>query len=196
MVEEKIRKLFQIGGPEGFNKKASEPASKPDEIIKALDLSPGMEVVDLGAGGGYYTLRFAELVGAAGRVYAVDTNRGNLEHIQTKARERYLDNVEIVYSTGDDVPLPEREIDLVYSRNVYHHLTNRVEYFRRMRRFLKSRGRVALIDYDGRGSRFSFSFLLGHYTRKETVVDEMREADYRLIEDYSLLPKQFFLVFE
>ncbi|OYT52664.1 MAG: methyltransferase type 11 [Candidatus Altiarchaeales archaeon ex4484_2] len=185
-----------MGNPERFNKKASEPESRPDEIIKALDLSPGMNIIDLGAGGGYYTLRFAQLVGASGRVYAVDNDRGNLEHIQKSAREKGMDNVEVVHSAGDDVPLSDREIDLIYSRNAYHHLTERAEYFHKLRRLLKPKGRVALVDYDGRGSRLSFHRLFGHYTSKETVVDEMQEADYRLIEEHPILSQQFFLVFE
>ncbi|MEA1925568.1 MAG: class I SAM-dependent methyltransferase [Candidatus Altiarchaeota archaeon] len=185
-----------MGNPERFNKKASEPESRPDDIIKALDLSPGMNIIDLGAGGGYYTLRFAELVGASGRVYAVDTDRGNLEHIQTKALEEGMDNVEVVHSSGDDIPLSEREINLVYSRNAYHHLTARVEYFHKLRRLLKPKGRVALVDYDGRGSRFSFHKLFGHYVRRDDAVSEMNEAGYKLMDEHSFLGEQFFLVFE
>ncbi len=185
-----------MGSPERFNRKASEPESRPDEIIEALGLSPGMNIIDLGSGGGYYTLRFAEIVGKTGRVYAVDTEGDNLAYIKNKARERGMDNVEVVHSAGDDVPLSDRMVDLIYSRNAYHHLTSRPEYFRRLRRLLKPRGRVALVDYDGRGSRFSFHRLFGHYTTRETVVDEMQKADYRLIEEHPILSQQFFLVFE
>jgi len=46
-----------------FNKKASNPKNKPDQIIKAIALKPGQSITDIGAGGGYFSLRFAEIVG-------------------------------------------------------------------------------------------------------------------------------------
>ena len=57
-----------------FNRKASDPKNKPDEILEALELQQGQRVADIGAGGGYFSLRFAEAVGKDGRVFAVDTN--------------------------------------------------------------------------------------------------------------------------
>jgi len=50
---------------EMFNKKAASAKSKPDEIIKALALKGEQTVLDFGAGGGYFALRFAE-AGEAG----------------------------------------------------------------------------------------------------------------------------------
>jgi len=46
-----------------FNRRASNPKNKPDQILKALTLQPRQNVADIGAGGGYFSLRFAELVG-------------------------------------------------------------------------------------------------------------------------------------
>ena len=46
-----------------FNKKASHPRNKPNQIIETIGLKYGQVVADIGAGGGYFTLRFAEIVG-------------------------------------------------------------------------------------------------------------------------------------
>jgi precorrin-6B methylase 2 len=59
---------------EMFNRKASDPKNKPDKILEALTLQQGQKVADIGAGGGYFSIRFAEAVGRDGRVFAVDTN--------------------------------------------------------------------------------------------------------------------------
>ncbi|OYT26102.1 MAG: methyltransferase type 11 [Candidatus Altiarchaeales archaeon ex4484_96] len=185
-----------MSSAERFNKKAASPDSKPDEIIKHLDITPGMKIVDLGSGGGYYSFRFAELVGESGRVYAVDTDKVNLDFIRDAAKEKNQLNINTVYSDGINVNLPDKEIDLIYSRNAYHHLTDRSVYFNKLRSSLKARGRIALIDYDGRGSRFSFHMLFNHYTIKQTATDELSKAGYKLIEDYMIFSNQFFLVFE
>jgi arsenite methyltransferase len=53
---------------EMFNREASDPKNKPDDILNVLELQPGQKVADIGAGGGYFSLRFAEIVGKSGRV--------------------------------------------------------------------------------------------------------------------------------
>jgi ubiquinone/menaquinone biosynthesis C-methylase UbiE len=60
---------------EMFNIEASNHRSKPDEVLNALRLRQGQAVADIGAGGGYFSLRFAEILGRNGRVFAVDTNQ-------------------------------------------------------------------------------------------------------------------------
>jgi len=46
-----------------FNMAASNPRNKPDEVLYVLRLQQGQMVADIGAGGGYFSLRLAEIVG-------------------------------------------------------------------------------------------------------------------------------------
>ena len=179
---------------EMFNRKASDPKNKPDEILKALGLQQRQKVADVGSGGGYFALRFAEILEAEGRVFAVDTNPKFLEFIQDSAKEKVLTNVETVLTEEDKPILPEKSVDLVFMRNVCHHLSNRVDYFRRLRNSLKTSGRVAIIEYrSGRG--FSFHRLFGHYVAKEKIIEEMKEAGYKLEKEVDFLPEQSFTLF-
>ena len=45
---------------------------KPAQVIEALQLKPGMDVADLGAGSGYFTRRFVDAVTESGTVYVID----------------------------------------------------------------------------------------------------------------------------
>jgi len=179
---------------EMFNRKASNPKNKPDEVLKFLGLQQRQKIADVGSGGGYFALRFAETVGAEGRVFAVDTNPKFLEFVQNSAKEKKLTNVETVLAEKDKPILPEKSVDLVFMRNVCHHLPNRVEYFRQLRNVLKPDGRVAIIDYEG-GGGLSFHRLFGHSVPKETIIEEMGEAGYRLEKDLDFLTEQSFTVF-
>jgi ubiquinone/menaquinone biosynthesis C-methylase UbiE len=179
---------------EMFNRKASDPKNKPDEVLKILGLQQRQKIADVGSGGGYFALRFAEIVGAEGRVFAVDTNPKFLEFIQGSAKEKGLTNVETVLTENDKPILREKSVDLVFMRNVCHHLSNRVEYFRRLKNTLKTSGRVAIIEYRS-GRRFSFHRLFGHYVAKEKIIDEMKEAGYKLEKDEDFLPEQSFTLF-
>jgi arsenite methyltransferase len=177
-----------------LNRKASDPKNKPDEILEASELQQGQKVADIGAGGGYFTLRFAEAVGKDGRLFAVDTNPKFLQSIKNSAREKRLDNVETVLATEDTPNLPEKSMDFIFMRNVCHHLSNRVKYFRRLKGALKPSGRIAIIEYRD-GGRFSFHRKFGHYVPKKAIIEEMKDAGYRLEKDLDFLPEQSFLIF-
>jgi SAM-dependent methyltransferase len=90
--------------------------------------------------------------------------------------------------------LPEGTMDLIFMRNVYHHLTNRVHYLKRIKGLMKSEGRIAIIEY-GRCGRFNYRGIFGHYVPKEIIIKEMNEAGYQLEEDLDFLSDQSFTVF-
>jgi len=176
-----------------FNNKAASSKSKPNEVLNALDLQGGQKVADIGAGGGYFTLRFAEIVGADGRVFAVDVNQDFLAFIHNSAEEKGLSNVETVLATKDGVALPKKSFDLIFIRNASHHLPDRPEYFGKLKAALKPQGRIAIVEYKGGG--FSFHGLFGHYVPKETIIKEMEQAGFQLEKDLSFLPEQSFTIF-
>ncbi len=177
-----------------FNRAASNPKNKPGEVLEALGLKRGEWVADIGSGGGFFSLRFAEVVGRSGRVFSVDVDPGMLEFIKATARGSGLANIETVLSRGGELALPERSIDLVFVRNVYHHLTDRVEYFRRLRRFLKPAGRIAIIEYKG-VKPLTFRGLFRHYVPRETIIEEMGKAGYEVSQEFTFLPEQSFIIF-
>ncbi len=177
-----------------FNRKASSWGSKPEEILEALALKPRQHVADVGVGGGYFSLRFAEAVGGGGLVYAVDTNQGFLDILMESSRRRGLRNIRAVPAGRIRSLIPEGSLDYVFLRSVYHHLRDRVRYMRDISAYLKPGGRVAIIEYCG-GGGFSFHKLFGHYVPEERIVEEMVEAGYEVGERFVFLSKQSFMFF-
>ena len=165
---------------------------QPKVVIQALSIRPGAHVADLGAGGGYFTLRLADAVGPAGKVYAVDVDKGNLDYIARHAQEQGYTNVETILAKYDDPLLPQGGIDLIFTCNTYHHLENRTAYFASAARYLRPGGRVAVIDLNGSSW---FHKLFGHWTAKETSRSEMETAGYSLANDFDFLSRQNFQVF-
>lgn len=167
----------------------------PDRVIEALDLAPGAQVADLGAGDGYFTFTLADAVGASGRVYAVDVEADIVDGLRARVTSRGYDNVEAVLGDYDDPGLPDREIDLVFLCNVYHHIDDRATYFSDLRRDLAPGARVAIIDI---GAEPPLRWLSppDHSTDLETLVDEMAAAGYVVAGSFDFLPLQNFVVFE
>jgi arsenite methyltransferase len=179
---------------EMFNKKAADPKNKPDKIIELMDLKPGQIIADIGSGGGYFSLRFAEITGVEGKVYVVDINPDFLQFIESSAEEKGLGNI-VTVLTEDKLDLPESCLDFVFMRNVTHHISNRTEYFKNLKRFLKSSGRIVIIEYE-KGGVFTFRRLFGgHNVPKKTIINEMKEAGYKLEQEFDFLPHQHFTIF-
>jgi arsenite methyltransferase len=165
---------------------------RPDDVIAALQIRRGARIAEIGSGGGYFTFRLADAAGPQGKVYAVDVDRDLVDAVAACASRRGAHNIETVLARGADPQLPAGAIDLVFTSNVYHHLSEPSDYFRRLRRCLAPGGRVAIIDSNGDGW---FRKLFGHWTSGDVIESEMRAAGYRLEQVCSIVPEQHFLIF-
>jgi ubiquinone/menaquinone biosynthesis C-methylase UbiE len=174
---------------EGFDRDSWQ---KPDEVIARLELPEGAHVADLGAGGGYFTFKLARAVGDGGRVYAVDVDDDMLAWLAERAVEEGAGNVEVIRGEFTDPLLPDGRVDLLFTSNTYHHIEDRTAYFARVLTDLTPTGRVAILELNDH-SWFPRTF--GHMTPKQTIVDEMTAAGYRLAGDFDLVERQHFLVF-
>jgi arsenite methyltransferase len=177
-----------------LNTEASSAKSRPVEIIANLDIHDGDIIADIGSGGGYFTLALAGKAGTTGRVYAVDVKSKYLDFIQRKAAREGLDNISTVLGEGGEMDLPEAGLNLVFARNVFHHLPAPAKYFSNIKKYLKPGGRVAIIDHKPtRG--FNFVALFKHHTPGETVIQEMETAGYTLLRSFDFLSDQTFTLF-
>jgi FkbM family methyltransferase len=163
---------------------------KPHEVIQSLRLNAGATVADIGAGTGYFSTRLAHML-PKGRVYAVDTEPDMVKHLTERAKREGLKNLIAVAARLDDAKLPQ-PADLALFVNVYHHIDNREQYFRRLGSSLKKTGRVAVIDFkldspDGPPKEARVA--------PEHVKAELRAAGYELAEEHGFLPNQYFLIF-
>ena len=165
---------------------------QPDKVIATLQISPGAEIADLGAGGGYFTFHLAKAVGPSGKVYAVDIDRGTNELIAERAKKDGADNITTILAKSNDPLLPESAVDLIFTSNTYHHFDNRIVYFSNLRKYLKPAGRIAIIDFDRRAW---LAGLLRHYTPAEFIKREMEQAGYTLQQELTFLDRQSFLIF-
>jgi predicted methyltransferase len=80
-------------------------------------------------------------------------------------------------------------------RNVTHHMSDRINYFKRLRDYLKPNGRVVVIEYKP-GKSISFRRLFGHHVPEETIAREMDDAGFSLESKFGFLPEQHFAIFK
>ena len=162
--------------------------------MAALGIEPGDRVADLGSGSGYFTVRLARAVGNGGKVYAVDVDAEMNDYLRQRLAREKITNVDVILGRFEDPLLPDAGIDLVVVIDTYHHIDERSTYFRNLQRDLAPDGRVAVIDFDGR--KGWFVRLFGHYTPREDLLREMREAGYEVSAEHDFIDRQSFVVFE
>jgi len=176
-----------------FNQKAGSEESRPDEILGHLHIRLGESIADVGSGGGYFAYRFAEEVGAGGHVYAVDVNAKNLGFIREEAKKRGVNGqLTLVLAEEGCTNLLDESVDLVFSRNAFHHIENPVEYFRKLKKALRPEGKVVIIDNK---KEKGFMSRLGHSSTEEEIVRNLEKAGYRLESSFDFLDRQWFFVF-
>jgi len=177
-----------------FDDPARDAWQKPREVVRALGLRPGMWVADLGAGTGYFSGYLSAAVGPTGAVLAVDTEPNLVSHLRERAGKEALENVTPILASPDNPRLPPGATDLVLVVDTFHHIDDRLAYFRRLARCLKPGGRIAIIDW------LEGDLPVGpppdHKLSREQVIEEMRAAGYVLAEEPDILPYQYLLVFK
>ena len=117
-----------------------EKILKPAELIARLHLPPDAVIADVGAGPGFFVEHLARAV-PKGRVIATDIRRDYLDHIEA----RRLRNVVTRLVPADDPSLPPVDVALLCQVDQY--LRDRADYFSRLGRSLRPRGRIVLVNY-------------------------------------------------
>jgi len=116
----------------------------PESIAEHLKIVRGMKVADIGAGTGAFAIPMAEKVWRTGTVYACDISQEMLDAITGKLYG--INNVELVLTEENKIPLPDGAIDLALMVNVLHELEGDGT-LKEVLRILRSGGRLAIADW-------------------------------------------------
>jgi predicted methyltransferase len=173
--------------------------SKPDVIMDALAIADGAVVADLGAGGGWFTIRLARRVGPNGVVYAQDIQPQMIEAINKRVQQEGLSNVRTVLGTPTDPRLPGG-VDAVLIVDAYHEMDDPLRpdaiqgLLRAIARALKPQGRVGIVDFlPGGGGPGPAA---EDRVSPETIIAAVEASGLRLQSRENVPPFQYLLVFE
>lgn len=106
----------------------------------------GEVVLDLGSGSGIDCLLAAARVGPQGRVYGVDITNEMVALANSVKRSAGHFNVEFLAAPMEQLPLPDRSVDVVISNCAVSLATDKQAVFEEIARVLRPGGRVAICD--------------------------------------------------
>jgi predicted methyltransferase len=167
---------------------------RPDEVMDALRLGEGSVVADIGAGGGWFTVRLARRVGPNGLVWAEDVQRQMIESIGRRVDREGLRNVKTHLGTPLDPKLPPSSLDAALIVEAYHEMENPVLLLKNLAQSLKPTGLIGIIEFkkDGGGPGGPIE----ERAEPERVIADAEAAGLRLQSRPNFLRYQYMLVFE
>ena len=172
-----------------------EAWQKPEQVMDALQIAEDSVVADLGAGGGWFTIRLARRVGPHGLVYAEDVQRLMIEAIQRRVQREGLTNVKPVLGEYDN-PFPNQPadtLDAVLIVDTFLEMEHPVVLLRNVGRTLKPGGLIGIIDYrQGEGGPGPDP---GDRVAPGAIIETAKAAGLKLVGQDNFLPYQYFLRF-
>ena len=180
----------QLGLLEGPDRDAWQ---RPEQVMDTLRIAEGSVVADLGAGGGWFTIRLASRVRPNGIVYAQDVQPQMIEAINRRvARAQLQDTVKMVLGTQTDPRLPA-PVDAVLIVDAYHEVKQPVVFLGNVARALKPEGRLGIVEFkkDGWGPGPE----MNERVDPERVIRDAEAAGLRLVSRETFLRYQYMLVF-
>jgi ubiquinone/menaquinone biosynthesis C-methylase UbiE len=187
-----IAQVMSHYGIDWLERKERDEEENTAQVLKNLDVRPGMNVADIGAGSGYYSLRIAKQLGK-GKVYAVDVEREMIRYMDERIKKDKLNNLVTVLGTERTVNLPSSSIDLMFLVDVYHELSYPYEMGLSMSDALKPGGRLVLVEF--RAEDPSVPIKTIHKMSEKQCVQELKAAGFSFEKNMGNLPWQHFLVF-
>jgi len=164
---------------------------KPEQIMDALGIADGSIVAEVGAAGGWFTIRLARRVGPNGRVYAEDIQPEMIDGIKRRVQRENLPNVFAVLGSASDPRLPHG-LDAVLIVDAYPEMEDPVTLLKHVEASLKPQGRIGVVDFrPGSGGPGP---LPKERVDPQAVIEAAAAAGLQLTARETL-PFQFLLVF-
>ena len=178
-----------------FERDGREVWDRRNDIIRVLDLQPGMAIADIGAGTGFFTMLMAREVGPMGKAYAVDIAPEFVKAIELRAQEQGIGNITGIVNDQKSTRLPPQSVDLVFISDTYHHFEYPMTTLQSIHDALRPGGELVVIDFK-RIPGFSSAWVMGHVRAgEEQVTTEIQSAGFELVQRLDFMQTQYYLRF-
>lgn len=166
----------------------------PIEIIeKELNLKDPTNLVDYGAGTGFFTAEIAELYPKA-RIFALDIESQMVDYINENIDTTNIFPLEI---EDNQMPFTENDIDAVWSIAVYHEMKNPEKWLRNVYRTLKPGGKLLIIDWArNQNPEFKAGPPIEHRVDENLVIDTLKAQNFKNIGQIIGLLNHFGIIAE
>ncbi|HWM27576.1 MAG TPA: methyltransferase domain-containing protein [Woeseiaceae bacterium] len=173
-----------------------DASSKPAEVLQFFGIRPGMRVLDLFSGGGYYSELLAYVVGPEGEIVA-HNNSAYVGYLGDEIEQRYADdrlaNVETLLAENNQLSLAPDTFDAVVMILAYHDIyysspkdgwpkLDGPKLLAELHRALKPGGVVGIVDHHAGAGAPRETGGTVHRIDPRIVIDDLTRAGFELEE--------------
>ncbi|MBS3806737.1 MAG: class I SAM-dependent methyltransferase [Bacteroidales bacterium] len=164
----------------------------PGVIWKPLAVDRPETVIDLGAGTGFFSVRFAEMKGVK-KVYALDISEAMIEYIHREVSPLHP-RIEPVQMEESVIPLPDDIADVLVMINLHHEFHDPHALLKECARVLKPEGRLAVVDWKKKDTAHGPP--VSKRYREDEVIKQLETVPFSSIRTHQELPNHFLIVAE
>jgi ubiquinone/menaquinone biosynthesis C-methylase UbiE len=163
---------------------------KPEKLIASLGPLAGKTIADIGVGTGYFAFPIAK---KAAKVIAIDIDKRFLDYIEQKKQTQKIGaNIETRLTAPDSSGLRTHEADMVLIVDTYHHIEDRIEYLKKLKKCLRKGGVLVIIEFKKEKTPPGPPVELR--LAEEQVESELKSAGFTSVSaDRDMLPYQYII---
>lgn len=175
-----------------FENPARNEWQQPEKVITFLGDLKNKTVIDIGAGTAYFESKIKE---PGAKLIAADVDDRFIDYMNKRIKKENLSNLTTRKAEYEKPPINTSEADVVFMVDVYHHIENRVDYFKVVKTGLKPNGHLVIVDFK------KGDFEVGPPDEMKLnaweIIKEMKDAGLNLTEaDSTTLKYQYMLKFK
>jgi len=129
-----------------LDSKQRETLIPPESLIGQMPIQNDHALLDIGAGSGFFTIPMAE--STTGSVYALDADNRMLRVIKEKAKEKGLNNIELIQDYLEEFSLQNDSIDFVMASLILHEVSSLSKALLKIYEVLKPGGHLLCLEYE------------------------------------------------
>lgn len=114
----------------------------PGLVLKLIGPLKDKTLFDLGVGSGYFSHHF---LNEKALVIGADVDQKFLDHVSLRFKENQNFKTHLMDLNNPNIS--ENSFDIIFSSNAYHHIENRIQYFRKVLPGLKTNGKLVILDF-------------------------------------------------
>lgn len=126
----------------------------PKKLIERLELKEGDNVLEVGAGPGYFSLKVAKFL-KNGRLTLADIQQEMLDIAKKRLVKRKVENANYYLCNGTKFEIEDNKFDVVYMVTVLGEIENQKEYIGEFYRMLKPNGILSISEQGGDPDKMS-----------------------------------------
>jgi len=164
---------------------------RPRETLERIGLQENDVLSDFGAGSGVFTIPAAKMI--RNTVLALEIQEELLALIAEKAQSEGLRNIELIKVSDNNLPVRDNSVDIVLLVTVLHEITEPAVFLEEVKRLLKNRGKLAVIEFHKRQTPMGPP--LAQRLSREEVKELLSQRGFVMQEEFDLGDNFYCLVF-